>query len=1080
MASKLSSPDGSPLQLGMCQGSLLRNGTSSIVSPESSNQTLLCQSTTRLERLSKDSGVSEHGSETNSRNQEDIGSPTFVDEDDEDDMESSALLKIYGENLTSIHQHVQQPFLLNFEDTEIYIREKSYNSGEMDMNYSNECNNVNSNDDNMGGAGISVFVSDEREINGIKKSECQSENEKSSKYLQSRTQSKLKSPTSAVIPCSCKHSDCDLHQHQQSQQIQKDACTGESSKRWQLKCGTSDYSSLSSCESQRGQDGHDPSNDSPDSSNKTVLSASNIAKSSSMRAGSRNPGGVHVQFKTATENKNQDNQILQCDTFILADGSVELNTNEQSQSQDHLASRLWSKLMPDSSPSEEPYINSLKKKSRHISNSSSLSMGSGTSDSINSEESYVRPAPDGGWGWVVVAASFMVHCIADGVTMSFGVIFVEFLDYFQEGKSLTSWIGSLFMSIPLLAGPLASLLTDRYGCKKVTIIGAIVASFGFFISAFANNIPVLLITVGVITGLGLAVCYVAGIVIVAFYFEKKRSLATGIAVAGSGIGTFVFAPLIQYFIDNFGWRLTLIFLSGIFLNMVVSGMLMRDLKWKKRKKPQSNDANTTAISSGRGSNSHSSETVGGRGTSMGGTIPTINELRQLVKSGDICALLSPDDIPHDSIPNSSSLILLPTYVSQSQQLPSDFLPWLSGSSKVNAYELVSQMYPHLLSRSMSDHLINNESSINQNPNADYQDEEAKNKWNEKHTSKNSNEGCKNRKRLSRGNSESLGSVISPQQATALKNLELALHMAESNHTGITQKQENNKVMGGMGGGDYILDFSSKKKSMLHFFRCYQRHMANRTTSREEAVRQYRQARKFKLRAKNRRIRRQSTAIRFSTQIRNHKVGSSRNSKFLQEKIMDVYSAESKPIWKIFEGAKSMHTSFFAFYIPGGATVHLPLSLGWYNISRENNSTHNLPGKATHVSVPSAESVVLTTGLGTFVGIICISFSSQIVQIHKMVYNCSFILISTQLSFMFFSMTINFHSYTQLMSFFGQFVDDHTLVAVVSEISSFDVHSLVFVVHLLVAVTSNLLRQRLFSLVITITQCLTLYFELNLI
>lgn len=78
-------------------------------------------------------------------------------------------------------------------------------------------------------------------------------------------------------------------------------------------------------------------------------------------------------------------------------------------------------------------------------------------------EKFTDPVrPDGGWGWVVVAASFMVNLIADGITFSFGVLFVEFLHYFNEGKSYTSWIGSLFMAMPLLSGPIASFLTDRY------------------------------------------------------------------------------------------------------------------------------------------------------------------------------------------------------------------------------------------------------------------------------------------------------------------------------------------------------------------------------------------------------------------------------------------------------------------------------------------------------------------------------------------------------------------------------------------------------------------------------------------
>ena len=91
-----------------------------------------------------------------------------------------------------------------------------------------------------------------------------------------------------------------------------------------------------------------------------------------------------------------------------------------------------------------------------------------------------------GWGWVVVAASFVVNLIADGATFSFGVVYVELLQYFKESKGYTAWIGSLFMATPLLSGPLASSLTDRYGCRSVTIIGSIVAALGFILSSVSS------------------------------------------------------------------------------------------------------------------------------------------------------------------------------------------------------------------------------------------------------------------------------------------------------------------------------------------------------------------------------------------------------------------------------------------------------------------------------------------------------------------------------------------------------------------------------------------------------------------
>jgi len=70
-------------------------------------------------------------------------------------------------------------------------------------------------------------------------------------------------------------------------------------------------------------------------------------------------------------------------------------------------------------------------------------------------------SPDGGWGWVVVLGSFTAHMIADGLGFSFGILFTELLVVFGETKSRTAWIGSLFVSVPAICGPVASALTTR-------------------------------------------------------------------------------------------------------------------------------------------------------------------------------------------------------------------------------------------------------------------------------------------------------------------------------------------------------------------------------------------------------------------------------------------------------------------------------------------------------------------------------------------------------------------------------------------------------------------------------------------
>lgn len=65
-------------------------------------------------------------------------------------------------------------------------------------------------------------------------------------------------------------------------------------------------------------------------------------------------------------------------------------------------------------------------------------MTSSTSKSRN-----YPPCPDGGWGWMVVFGSFMIHVIADGVMYSFGLFYYELAKHFGATKTATSMIVSI-------------------------------------------------------------------------------------------------------------------------------------------------------------------------------------------------------------------------------------------------------------------------------------------------------------------------------------------------------------------------------------------------------------------------------------------------------------------------------------------------------------------------------------------------------------------------------------------------------------------------------------------------------------
>ncbi|XP_022903773.1 monocarboxylate transporter 14 [Onthophagus taurus] len=191
------------------------------------------------------------------------------------------------------------------------------------------------------------------------------------------------------------------------------------------------------------------------------------------------------------------------------------------------------------------------------------------------------PPPDGGYGWVIVAASFMCNMIVDGIAYTFGVFINEFINYYGEPAGKTAWVGSLLSGMYLSAGPVVSALTNKYGCRAVCIAGSLISTSAFVLSIFSPTVNVLMLTYGFMGGLGFGLIYLPAVVCVGYYFETKRSLATGIAVCGSGVGTFAFAPLATALLQVYDWKGANLILAGIILNCAIFGALMRPLEYPK-------------------------------------------------------------------------------------------------------------------------------------------------------------------------------------------------------------------------------------------------------------------------------------------------------------------------------------------------------------------------------------------------------------------------------------------------------------------------------------------------------------------
>ncbi|PSB56363.1 L-lactate MFS transporter [Chamaesiphon polymorphus] len=100
--------------------------------------------------------------------------------------------------------------------------------------------------------------------------------------------------------------------------------------------------------------------------------------------------------------------------------------------------------------------------------------------------------------------------------------------------------------------PIASRYIERYGASKVTAVGGIIVGLGYFLSSFATNIPLLVITYGLIAGAGIGIVYGVPIAVTAKWFPDRKGLAVGFTVVGFGLSPLITAPLAGYFIATYG------------------------------------------------------------------------------------------------------------------------------------------------------------------------------------------------------------------------------------------------------------------------------------------------------------------------------------------------------------------------------------------------------------------------------------------------------------------------------------------------------------------------------------------------
>jgi MFS family permease len=165
-----------------------------------------------------------------------------------------------------------------------------------------------------------------------------------------------------------------------------------------------------------------------------------------------------------------------------------------------------------------------------------------------------------------------------GTYYAFGVFFKPVLTEFGWTRAMTSGAFSLSLLVHGLLGVVMGGLTDRFGPRVVMTLSGFLLGLGYLLTSQISAVWQLYLFYGLIIGAGMGGSFVPPVSMVARWFTTRRSMMTGIVLAGTGIGALVAAPAANRLIATFDWRSSYIILGSIVLIVVVlvAQLLRRD------------------------------------------------------------------------------------------------------------------------------------------------------------------------------------------------------------------------------------------------------------------------------------------------------------------------------------------------------------------------------------------------------------------------------------------------------------------------------------------------------------------------
>ncbi|MFC0506381.1 L-lactate MFS transporter [Micromonospora costi] len=165
------------------------------------------------------------------------------------------------------------------------------------------------------------------------------------------------------------------------------------------------------------------------------------------------------------------------------------------------------------------------------------------------EPQAVRPT---GGRWGLVVAAVLVQ-LALGAVYAWSVFNKPLQEQFGWSKTEAVLPFEVAIGTIFIGSLIGGRIQDRRGPRPVALGGGLLYGIGNILASLTSSsdqLWLLVLTYGVLGGIGLGAVYITPIAMLAKWFPDRRGLITGIAVAGFGFGAVIVAPVAKSLLNS--------------------------------------------------------------------------------------------------------------------------------------------------------------------------------------------------------------------------------------------------------------------------------------------------------------------------------------------------------------------------------------------------------------------------------------------------------------------------------------------------------------------------------------------------